>query len=89
MNYNPYNLVLNRDIIRFITCLGWNKSFEVKEFIKHCKDCRLSNKIPRIDDSRQAYRPSSSDYRTSSEDLSEGKRSTENEDILFTYSNVK
>jgi hypothetical protein len=36
-------------MIRYITCLGCDKSFEVKPFIKHCRDCRLSNQVPFID----------------------------------------
>jgi len=39
----------NRDIIKYITCLGCDKAFEVKPFIKHCRDCRLSNQVPHID----------------------------------------
>lgn len=36
-------------MIRYITCLGCERAFEVKQFTKHCRDCRLSNQIPKID----------------------------------------
>lgn len=49
LKYNPEGLLNNRDIIKYITCLGCEKAFEVKPFIKHCRDCRLSNQIPYID----------------------------------------
>ena len=89
MNYSTSELVINRDIIRFVTCLGWNKSFEVIEFIKHCKDWRLSNKIPKIEYDKNNDSHSSFDFKSSSEDVSEGRRSTENEDMFISYSNIK
>lgn len=49
LKYNPEGLLNNRDIIKYITCLGCDKAFEVKPFIKHCRDCRLSNQVPHID----------------------------------------
>lgn len=36
-------------MIKYITCLGCDKAFEVKPFIKHTRDCRLSNQVPFID----------------------------------------
>ena len=49
LKYDPEKLLNSRDMIRYITCLGCDKSFEVKPFIKHIRDCRLSNNVQVID----------------------------------------
>ncbi|CAI2383098.1 unnamed protein product [Moneuplotes crassus] len=49
LNYDPDKLMNNRDMIKYIVCLGCSKSLEVKPFLKHCRDCRLSNHVPNID----------------------------------------
>ena len=49
IKYDPQKLLYNRDIIKYITCLGWERAFEVKLFIKHARDCRLSNHVPHLD----------------------------------------
>jgi len=38
LKYDPEKLMQNRDMIKHIVCLGCNKTFEVKNFINHCRD---------------------------------------------------
>lgn len=49
LKYDPEKLLKNRDMIRYITCIGWDRAFEIKKFLKHIRDCRLSNQIPVLD----------------------------------------
>lgn len=84
LNYNPEQLMANRDIIRMIICLGCDRSFEVKDFIKHCRDWRLSNQIPHIDGTRYWKNSNKSDNKSSFEDkYGECKSSENNDDLLI------
>lgn len=46
LTYDPNDLIRNRDMIRSVQCLGCEKHYEVKFFLNHCKDCRLTNGVP-------------------------------------------
>jgi len=84
LNYDPEKLLYNRDIIRCITCLGCEKAFEVKLFIKHARDCRLSNQIPHIDGSKynNSKRFSNRDFSSNPNSKNKSERmDSENGDI--------
>ena len=44
--YDAQDLIANRDIIRSIRCIIWEKQYETSFFISHCKDWRLTHGVP-------------------------------------------
>ena len=48
LTYEPIHLINNRDLIKSIKWLAWDKNFETKFFISHCKNWRLTNGIPKL-----------------------------------------
>lgn len=50
--YDPIDLINNRDLIRDIKCLACEKTYDVKFFINHAKDCRLTKGVPPFIDDR-------------------------------------
>ena len=46
LSYNLDMFIENRDMIRYVICLGCNVQFEVKYFLDHVRSCRLSYNIP-------------------------------------------
>lgn len=52
LTYDALDLLNNRDLIKSITCLACDKNYDVRFFINHCKDCRLTNGVPPFRDER-------------------------------------
>ena len=44
--YDAQDLMANRDIIRSIRCIIWEKQYETSFFISHWKDWRLTHGVP-------------------------------------------
>lgn len=44
--YEPERLIDNKDMIDKIICLGCSKTTNIKQFIEHCKNCRILNRTP-------------------------------------------
>ncbi|CAI2380246.1 unnamed protein product [Moneuplotes crassus] len=46
LNYDLEMLIRNRDMIRDVHCLGCDRQLEVKTFLEHVRNCRLTYNIP-------------------------------------------
>jgi len=55
LTYDPQDLVSNRDLIRSVKCLACEKLLEIKAFLAHCKDCRLTNGVPAFLNEKRKY----------------------------------
>ena len=94
LTYDALDLLNNRDLIKSITCLACDKNYDVKFFINHCKDCRLTNGVPPFRDERgksiiktDFFSCDHFDNSVSSSPknlLDESRYSTNNREIIFT-----
>ena len=50
LTYDPLELIKNRDLIKSIQCLACDKNYDVKFFIHHSKNCRLTNGVAAFND---------------------------------------